>query len=170
MKSACARAAAICALSIFLAACEREAQISEVSLTTSKNIWCTLPILASERGFFEDEGLNVSIEFVQAAKFAMDALVAGSTDFATVVEANIAYLGFTGNRDVSVIATVVEAHDGAIVARRSAGISSDSEKTRIPSRLTEATSYFVPSKIVKSRSMVFSSSRSFSTFVTRALR
>jgi ABC-type nitrate/sulfonate/bicarbonate transport system substrate-binding protein len=101
--------------------------IQNVSLTASKNIWSTLPIIARQKGFFEEEGLNVSINYVQVAKFSMDALVAGQSHFSAVVDVNLAYLGYTGNVNVSTVATIVEAYDGAIVARKDKGILSPSD-------------------------------------------
>ena len=98
-----------------------------ISLTASKNIWSALPIIAKQKGFFEEEGLDVSINYVQTAKFSMDALVAGQSDFAAVVDVNLAYLGYTGNINVSTVATIVEAYDGAIVARKNEGILSPSD-------------------------------------------
>jgi NitT/TauT family transport system substrate-binding protein len=91
-------------------------------LAASRNLWATLPIIAQENGYFAEEGLQVNIEYVQAARFAMDALAAGQTDFATLVDLNVAFAGYAGNEDLSVIATVAHSRDSAIVARRSAGI------------------------------------------------
>ena len=99
----------------------------DVTLTASRNLWTTLPVIALKHGFFEEEGLDVSLEHVQAATFSMDALVAGSTDFAAVVEVNVTYLGFTENRDLLVLSTIVESRDGAIVARRDTGISTPAD-------------------------------------------
>ena len=50
-----------------------------------------------------------------------------TADFATVVETNLAFLGFTGNYDVAAIATICESDDSAIVARKSAGIAQPSD-------------------------------------------
>ena len=96
---------------------------ARVRLASSKNLWATLPIVAVMQGYFAEQNLKVDVEFVQAAKFAMDALIGGSTDAATVVETNVAFLGFTGNRDIGVIATICESDDSAIVVRKSAGIA-----------------------------------------------
>lgn len=98
--------------------------LEKVTLTASKNIWSTLPIVAQKQNFFQEEGLDVQINYVQAAKLAMDALVAGSTDFANVVDPNVAFLAFSGNKDVVVIGTIVKSHDSAIIGRKSAGIAS----------------------------------------------
>lgn len=100
---------------------------TKVALTCSKNLWCALPIVAEKRGIFDLHGLDVSLSYVQAAKFAMDALISASVDIAGVVDVNIAYLGFTGNQDIRLVTTVVHAHDGGIVARRSGGVTEPSD-------------------------------------------
>lgn len=100
-----------------------ESKLVIVRLASSKNLWAALPILANQQGYFKQNGLDVETSYVQAAKFAMDALVGGSADFATVVETNVAYLGFTGNKDVNVIATICQSADSAVVARKSSGIN-----------------------------------------------
>jgi ABC-type nitrate/sulfonate/bicarbonate transport system substrate-binding protein len=94
----------------------------KVSLATSKNPWSALTIIAQKKGFFREENLEVDLQYVQAAKLAMDALLSGSTQFSNVVETNVAFLGFTGNKDIQIMATHCEAHDGAIIARRDSKI------------------------------------------------
>jgi len=105
-----------------LAGSARAAAPTSVTLASSKNLWAAVPIIAEKKGFFAGEGLDVHLEYVQAAKFAMDALVSGQAQFSTLVELNVAFLGYNGNRDLHVVATVVKSYDSAIVARRSAGI------------------------------------------------
>jgi ABC-type nitrate/sulfonate/bicarbonate transport system substrate-binding protein len=95
-----------------------------VTLATSKNPWSALTIIAQKKGFFKEEGVEVDLQYVQAAKLAMDALVSGSTQFSNVVETNLAFLGFTNNTDIEIIATHCESHDGAIIARTDAKIQS----------------------------------------------
>lgn len=94
-----------------------------VTLSSVKNLWTTLPIVAQQKGFFAQEGLDVRFEPARFATLAMQALVARQADVATVVELDLANLGFTGNRDPRVIATIGSAANTAIVARRSTGIS-----------------------------------------------
>ena len=93
-----------------------------VTLATSKNMWCTLPLIAKGKGFFADEGLDVSVTYLDAGRYCMDAVVSKSANFGTVVEVNVAYLAFTGNENVSIVGTVVESVGSAIVARKSAGV------------------------------------------------
>lgn len=95
----------------------------KITGATSKNAWCTLTILAQKQGYFRDEGLDVDLQYVQAAKLAMDALVGSSSQFSNVVETNMAFLGYSGNANVKLIATHCESRDGAIIARRDAGIA-----------------------------------------------
>ncbi|MEO5359114.1 MAG: NrtA/SsuA/CpmA family ABC transporter substrate-binding protein [Nitrospirota bacterium] len=95
----------------------------DVSLATGKNIWCSLVLIAKERGFFEQEGLNVTLNYQDAGRYCMDALLSKSVDFAAVVEANFAYVGFTGNKNPVALAQIVASSCG-IVARKSKGIES----------------------------------------------
>lgn len=94
----------------------------KVSIATSKNPWSALTIIALKKGFFKEEGLEVDLQYVQAAKLAMDALISNSTQFSNVVETNVAFLGFTGSKNIQIVATHCEAHDGAIIARRDSNI------------------------------------------------
>lgn len=97
-------------------------RLEKVSLATSKNPWSALTIIAHKKGFFKEEGLDVDLQYVQAAKLAMDALLSGSAQFANVVETNVAFLGYTGNKNIELVATHCESHDGAIIARGDAKI------------------------------------------------
>lgn len=97
-----------------------------VSLATGKNMWCTLVLVAKDRGYFDEEGLNVTLNYQDAGRYCMDALLSKSVDFAAVVEANIGFVGFTGNRSPVVVAQIV-ASSSAIVARKSVGIEKPSD-------------------------------------------
>ncbi len=109
--------------------CARDdsSELEEVTISTSKNVWSALPLIAHEKGFFEAEGLNPKITYQTAGRYNMDALVSGSVDFATVVEVNLAYLGFTGNEDFQIVASVVESDSLAIVGKKSSGISAPND-------------------------------------------
>lgn len=51
-------------------------------------------IVASEKGFFADEGVQVEFQNIQTGKLAMEAVLAGRAQFASVVVTNVAYAGF----------------------------------------------------------------------------
>jgi len=96
--------------------------LKHVTLATSTNLWCTLPLVAQEKGFFKKEGLDVGINIQDGGRYCMDALLGGSANFANVVEVNIAYLAFTGNTDVRVVGNVVDSTSMAVVAWKTSGI------------------------------------------------
>lgn len=102
---------------------EAASKKDKVRLSTSKNVWCSLPLIAINRGFFELEGLDVEVAFTDGGRYCTDAIISNSADLGTIVETNVAYLGYTGNSDVLVIGNVVKSTGLAIVARKSSGIS-----------------------------------------------
>ncbi len=93
-----------------------------VSVAIGKNIWCSLTMIAEEKGYFDEAGIDVNIFFQDAGKYCMDALIANQVEFANVVEVNVAYLGYTGNQDVKVIGSVVESTSCGIVTPKSKNI------------------------------------------------
>lgn len=98
--------------------------MSKVTLAASKNPWTSLALIADAKGFFAHEGLDLSIAYQDGGRYCMDALVSKSAEFATIVEVNVSYLGFTGNKNVAVIGSIVESTSTGIIARKSAGIQS----------------------------------------------
>lgn len=99
-----------------------EKELSKVTFATSKNMWCGLGLIAYEKGFFKKEGLDVDIKFLDAGRYCLDALVSNSSDFATIVEVNIAYFGYTGNTSIINIASIVSSTSSGIIANKSSGI------------------------------------------------
>ncbi|HYJ04189.1 MAG TPA: NrtA/SsuA/CpmA family ABC transporter substrate-binding protein [Chthoniobacterales bacterium] len=110
----------------WLFAPRHQSQSGAISMAIGKNVWCSLPIVAKEKGFFKEEGLDVNFNFQDAGRYCMDALLSDSVDLAAVVEANVAYIGFAGNRKPVVVAEIVSSSCG-IISRRSAGINSESD-------------------------------------------
>lgn len=98
-------------------------QFIDVRLATIKSV-CGLPLLiAHNKGFFKDEGLNVKINYLEAGRYDLDALVSDSVDLGMIVDTNVSYFGYTGNTSVVVIATIQEALGSAIIAKKSSGIN-----------------------------------------------
>ncbi len=126
----CLTKATILILAIILGGCDQKTKEPEgsakVSLATGKNVWCSLLLVAEEKGYFEKEGLDLTLNFQDAGRYCMDALLSKSVDFAAVVEANVGYIGFTGNKSPRVIAQIVASSCG-IIARRSNGIEKESD-------------------------------------------
>jgi ABC-type nitrate/sulfonate/bicarbonate transport system substrate-binding protein len=107
---------------LFKVCTQNDNKVKQVNFATSKNMWCALGLIANENGYFADEGLKVNIKYLDAGKYCLDALVSNSVEFATIVEVNIAYYGFTGDTSVEIIASLVNSTSSGIVVRKSSNI------------------------------------------------
>ncbi len=115
--------------SVFFLSCTKNAEKKgmEVRLTTSKNVWCSLSLLADAKGYYKDEGLDVDLSFTDGGRYCMDALLSNSADAGMIVETNVSYLGYQENKTIAVVANVVRSTSIAIVGRRSSGINEISD-------------------------------------------
>ena len=122
-----------------------------VTLSVLNNPAGTLPIIAQQKGFFDEEGLNVKLNRARNAPIALDALLSKEANFATVPPIDIARQGLDGNQDLRVIATIFAAADSAIVARRSAGISQpkDLQGKRLGVRVGSLSEFFAEKFLAK---------------------
>ncbi len=79
--------------------------------------------VALDRGFFRQEGLDVSVEPYAAGKDALAAAMGGKADMATASETPVVFTVMGGSR-LFVIATICDSEkDLAIIARKDKGIS-----------------------------------------------
>jgi len=83
-----------------------------------------LPIIADRMHFFDKYNLNMQRQDIQTGKMAMDALLRGDIDFATIVETNIAFAGFQ-NPDIEVIGIIEEKTDDALIVQENIKKPSD---------------------------------------------
>lgn len=117
----------IVAILIFTSGCQQEQEASKLDRPLvwggPKNI-AMLPIIAEQKGFFKEAGLNVVPNYVQTGKIAMDATVSGDLDFGIIVDTNIAFVEFQQGANIQVVGSILEKFDDAIVARRDMGINS----------------------------------------------
>jgi NitT/TauT family transport system substrate-binding protein len=97
-----------------------------VNLTSPKTAYSILTIVADQKGFFKEQGLDVKINYVNTGKIAMDDLLAGKADYANVVETNIAFAGFL-NPDIEVFSTIEKVYDATIIGRKDKGILQPSD-------------------------------------------
>ena len=120
--------ALLCAIAFTFVACgNKTGELETVRFTSPKSDWAGLGLIAIEKGYFEKQGLNVEVSYVDTGVQAMQALVSGSVDFASVVDTNVATLGFSGNEEVSIVASTNNYTASAIVARKSSGISTPAD-------------------------------------------
>jgi ABC-type nitrate/sulfonate/bicarbonate transport system substrate-binding protein len=79
--------------------------------------------VAQARGFFEREGLQVSLSSHTSGKAALAAVLGGKADFCTVAETPIMFAGLKGEK-IYVLATIADSRRYTkIVARRDRGIT-----------------------------------------------
>ena len=79
--------------------------------------------IASEKGFWKEEGLKVTEKYFTSGRLCLDALLAGGADIVTVAETPIVFAGFSG-QNVVIVATMSSAtNDLKVIARRDQGIT-----------------------------------------------
>ena len=82
-----------------------------------------LAIVAIEKGYFRDEGLDVEVSKFPTGKLAFDAVLGGAAEFATVAEVPIMYAAMSGQRP-AIIATIERSGKSIkILARKDAGVA-----------------------------------------------
>jgi ABC-type nitrate/sulfonate/bicarbonate transport system substrate-binding protein len=79
--------------------------------------------IAHEKGYFRDEGLDVTLHSYISGQLGLAAVLSGKADFATAGETPIARAALDG-KPIAVLATVCEIHRAIlIIARKDRGIS-----------------------------------------------
>lgn len=95
---------------------------SKLRIATSKNLWCTLTLVALGEHLFEDEKIKPVVSYQAAGRLNMDALISGSADLANVVEVNVANQAIAGNDDLSILGSIVHATDYGVVVHSNIGV------------------------------------------------
>jgi NitT/TauT family transport system substrate-binding protein len=84
-------------------------------------------IIAQEKGYFSDEGLDIVLKFYPFGKKAMDAMFAGEVDISTVAETPIVFNSFIRD-DFAVFASFVYSYDDSkMLGRKDRGIGKPSD-------------------------------------------
>jgi NitT/TauT family transport system substrate-binding protein len=79
--------------------------------------------IAHEKGYFQEEGLEATLQIHASGQLSLQAVLAGEADFAAVAETPIAYAA-VGGRPLAVVATISRIERATlIVARKDRGIS-----------------------------------------------
>lgn len=123
--------AATLILGILLAGC-REAPKAPVGPRERVVIDLALPQaclvqIAFTKGFFADEGIDATLRLQTSGKTALQGVLTGNADLATVAETPIVFARLEGKR-ASIIATIATASKNlAVVARKDHGISNPAD-------------------------------------------
>jgi len=97
--------------------------MEQISIATNTEYVGTCPIIAArDKGYFASEGILAVVQAYSSGKAAMDAVLQGQANLATVADIPVMFAGM-GNQPISVIATIFKAEkDHGIVGRRDKGI------------------------------------------------
>lgn len=86
-----------------------------------------LPIIAKKKGYFAEEGLDVTVKEFTTGKLCFDAMLGGGADFSTVAETPIMYAGFS-KQPVYVVATIESSPLSVkVLARKDRGVTKPSD-------------------------------------------
>lgn len=154
------RALAIVVLMSIVPGCERgNHQAPATPLASEPLVLATTPypgaapaFVAVAKGHFESEGLKVTVQSYPSGKAALDAVLAGSADVATVAELPVA-LAVVKGHPVTILATLSTQTDYGVVGRMDRGISgSDSLKgKRIAVTVGTSGDFFLDALLVRQR-------------------
>jgi sulfonate transport system substrate-binding protein len=96
--------------------------VEKVTVAVPANLYSTFFLVAQEKGFFRDEGLDVKLNMYPQGKDALDNMVAGGADVAVSAETPVMFTILRGG-DVVIVASVLESgKDQSIIAWRSSGV------------------------------------------------
>jgi NitT/TauT family transport system substrate-binding protein len=115
-------------LTVFSASCQKPEKSTgpkeKVTIGVAAGGQYSLPfIIAREKGFFQEEGLEATIRVYPSGKMALEAMFAGEVDSATVSETPIVLNSFMRD-DFAVFATVAYSYDNnKVIGRRDRGVS-----------------------------------------------
>lgn len=96
----------------------------QITLGIAQESLASLAIIANKKGYFVDQGVDVTIKLYKGGKQALiEGILAGNVDLATTADVPIVFNTFQRN-DFKVVATIASSdNEPRIVARRDSGIS-----------------------------------------------
>jgi sulfonate transport system substrate-binding protein len=139
--------------SILLSGCEAKKPAGppeKLTIAIPKNINPVLMKIADAKGYFREEGLDVTLQLHSFGKAALQSLLDGKADLATAADTPIMFAMMKGAK-LSILATIdTSTRDDAIVARKDRGIASasDLKGRRVGATLGTAGDYFLDSYLV----------------------
>ncbi len=128
--------------------CDQKGQpgrLEKISLAVSPWPASSAVYIAQEKGYFREEGLEVTLHNYISGHLGLNAMLAGKEDMATAGESPIARAALEG-KPISVVATICEIDQAILViARKDRGISSlsDLKGKKIGLAATSAADYFL---------------------------
>lgn len=124
-----------------------------VRLGISSQPLVSLAIIADRQGFLAREGVQATVRHYPSGKHAMEALLAGEVDIATVAETPVVFSSFKRD-DYSIFATIGSfSNEQRIVANRKSGITSpaDLRGKRVATQQGSAVHFFLHLFLLKQK-------------------
>jgi ABC-type nitrate/sulfonate/bicarbonate transport system substrate-binding protein len=139
-----------------LPGCRREQKVEAseaIVLALGTTPHAALAHIAVAKGFFAEEGLAVTVQPHEFGRLALASMLAGKADLATVAETPVVFSTLRGNRSVLVATIATSSKGTAVVARRSAGITTPADlmgkRIGVPSGTSAA--FFLDTLLVRHR-------------------
>jgi ABC-type nitrate/sulfonate/bicarbonate transport system substrate-binding protein len=117
------------ALCLAVPACQQKAKppVEKVTIAVPTLPHFTLFYVAHAKNYFADEGLDITFRKYPYGKPALEAMIAGESDFAVSAETPVMFAAMKGAEILIVAHTMTSVKTTAIVARRKSGIGSPSD-------------------------------------------
>ena len=113
-------------IGISVSACQQQ-PVKKIIIAEGQQPIAGLVYIAFTKGYFEDEGLDVTLQPQTSGKACLNAVIEGKADFGTVAETPIMLAGLREEK-TSIIATIHHANENTVVvARKDKGISTPND-------------------------------------------
>ncbi len=109
----------LCVLSLFLIGCDKKTELRELKLNeVTRSVFYAPLYAAVSKGFFEEEGLKITIETGGGSDKSMTALLAGEADIALMGPETVVYVATQGKADCPVVIGQLTKRDGSFLMSR----------------------------------------------------
>lgn len=92
--------------------------VEKITISTSNNLKSILLFVAQQKGFFANQGLEVTINIFLSGKAGLDQLLAGNVDIANIAEYVLVEQIFTEKKTLKCLGSIASANDIYIIARK----------------------------------------------------
>lgn len=138
---------------IALTSCSKKVEVEKISVGIQNNVMSSMVIIASEKGYFKEVGLDVDVKPYPSGKLAFNAMLENKVELATVADMPFSMNAFKRN-DYYAFAEIAQTNNGAwIIARKDKGINKpeDLKGKTIATQEGSAVHYFMSSFLLLNR-------------------